>query len=398
MFPQPLRLLLLLSAAWAGGVLNAQSYTPGQSYLSDNGYIEYLAGELPLILAAPHGGELSPAGLPDRDCPDCVYVNDANTQDLARRIYAAIYARTGCYPHVIINRLSRRKLDANRDLPEAADGIPAAAEAWYDFHGFIDYAKAAATTNTDRALFIDLHGHGHVVQRLELGYLLFGSELRQPDAQLNSETFIGYSSIRQLAQDNLGARSHAQLIRGAESLGQLMADRGYRSVPSADEPAPTAEEAYFSGGYNTDRHGSRLGGFVDAIQIECNMAGVRDTPTHRQAFADSLAAGLEAYLQTHYFETFGQGFCTPTATADLPEAGSVALLEAFPNPAHDWVRLNIHEAATDRAWIGIYAPDGRLVQRLPAADTDWTPPGPGSYVIVLWEGARPLRRQWIVAR
>ncbi|NNM05492.1 MAG: hypothetical protein HKO65_10345, partial [Gemmatimonadetes bacterium] len=39
---------------------------PGESYLGRNGYTEYLPGEVPLILSAPHGGDLRPAETPDR--------------------------------------------------------------------------------------------------------------------------------------------------------------------------------------------------------------------------------------------------------------------------------------------------------------------------------------------
>lgn len=42
------------------------SYVAGQSYFGRNGYIEYVAGNAPVILTAPHGGSLTPTGIPDR--------------------------------------------------------------------------------------------------------------------------------------------------------------------------------------------------------------------------------------------------------------------------------------------------------------------------------------------
>jgi len=53
-------------------------------------------------------------------------------------------------------------------------------------------------------------------------------------------------------------------------------------------------------GYNTERHGSRTGGAVDAIQIEAHNAGVRDTPAARTAFAEALVTALLLYLEDHY--------------------------------------------------------------------------------------------------
>ena len=43
----------------------------------------------------------------------------------------------------------------------------------------------------------------------------------------------------------------------------------------------TSGDSYFTGGYNTVRHGSRDGGATDAIQMECYFAGLRDTAENR---------------------------------------------------------------------------------------------------------------------
>lgn len=150
--------LFLLGWAVSTAVV-AQPYIPGQAYFGANNYIEYLAGNLPLIISVPHGGILLPAGIPDRDCDGCSYARDINTQELARAVYEAVHDQTGCWPHVIINRLHRRKLDANRDLPEAADGNPQAELAWTEFHQYIDAAKEATQLQFNKGFYIDLHGH-----------------------------------------------------------------------------------------------------------------------------------------------------------------------------------------------------------------------------------------------
>jgi len=89
-------------------------------------------------------------------------------------------------------------------------------------------------------------------------------------------------------------------VRGARALGTRLAAAGYPSVPSAGERSPNEGDAYFSGGYNTERHGSRAGGAVDAVQLECNYAGVRDTPAGRAAFAEAFVSALLAFLDDHY--------------------------------------------------------------------------------------------------
>lgn len=273
----------------------------GQTYTDENGWIEYVPGNAPLVIIAPHGGSLTPSALPDRVCAGCVTVNDANTQDLAREIAAAFEKRTGTRPHLIINRLSRRKFDANRDMGEATGGTIALQKPWTWLHAAIDSAKSSVERRSARGLVIDLHGHAHAVERLELGYLLGDAELRQSDAALTSSSTMLRSSIAKLSTDSRSATDRGvALLRGPQSLGTLLATAGYPSVPSSQDPAPKVGEEYFDGGFNTQRHGSVQGGALDAIQIECNFAGVRDAPDTRAAFAAALSGALVTYFDRHY--------------------------------------------------------------------------------------------------
>src|SRR5687768_8119397 len=98
-------------------------YTPGQSYFGRNNYVEYIAGNAPVIFTAPHGGTLNPAEIPDRTSSACggsaTTTTDLNTIDLVRSMQQKYFARFGKYPHVVITHVSPRKLDANRSNPEA---------------------------------------------------------------------------------------------------------------------------------------------------------------------------------------------------------------------------------------------------------------------------------------
>lgn len=324
----------IISIGWFAAALTAtaQSYKPGQSYFGIKDYIEYIAGNLPLIISVPHGGYLTPTDIPDRDCSGCSYLRDSNTQELAREMAQALYAHTGCWPHVIINRLHRRKLDANRDLPEAADGDPQAAVAWEEFHAYTDVAKQAATSQFQKGLYIDLHGHAHSIQRLELGYLLTASQLRQTDDSLNTTTLKARSSIRNLASNNLGQHKHAQLLRDVGSLGDLMMQRGYPAVPSSADPYPEETEPYFNGGYNTARHSSLSGGSIDGLQIECHWDGFRDNMTNIARSADSLSTAIIQYFRLHYFGPLADELCGSVTIPPDPNPVEEPTLEVFPNP------------------------------------------------------------------
>ncbi len=316
----------------------AQNFTPGQSYFGNKNYVEYIAGNFPIILSAPHGGLLIPAEIPDRDCPGCVYVTDFNTQELARALSQAVFEQTGCYPYVILNRLHRRKMDANRDLPEAADGDTTAGRAWSEFQDFIETAKNSVFFQFGKGFYVDLHGHAHTEQRLELGYLLTKTELQLPADTLNLPKWAAETSIRNLVLNNAGGRSHAELLRGETSLGNLLAVRGYPATPSFPDPFPEGAEPYFNGGYNTARHGSFLGGKIDGVQIECNGEGVRNNLSQVNRFADSLAVGLVEYLKLHYFGNLPALVCKPSG--DDLIGGAMPEIEIFPNPFCRSFRVN----------------------------------------------------------
>ncbi len=270
-----------------------RAFTEGASYFGRRDYVEYVVGTLPIVISAPHGGDVEPPEIGLRTYG--VTGQDRRTLETAREIRTALEDRLGGTPHVVLNRLHRNRLDANREVMEAAQGNPFSEYAWSEYHEFIDSAKARAVPLGGRALFIDLHGHGHVEQRIELGYLLSAADLNGSDAALDE--LAKKSSIRGLAAGT-GERFSA-LIRGPRSLGAELVARGVRAVPGPAEPGPGAEP-YFTGGYNTVRHGSRDGGPVDAVQFELNWNGIRETSEDRNAFADALAGVLQSYLAEYY--------------------------------------------------------------------------------------------------
>src|SRR4029079_7441637 len=99
--------LLFLASVCAVGA--AEDYHAGKTYYGRKGYIEYIAGHLPFILSAPHGGRERPDELPDRE--QGTFAFDTNTQELARTIANELQTRTGHCPHVIICRVHRKTRD-----------------------------------------------------------------------------------------------------------------------------------------------------------------------------------------------------------------------------------------------------------------------------------------------
>ncbi|XP_053328890.1 uncharacterized protein LOC128502946 [Spea bombifrons] len=290
--------------------INAQDVIFGQ-----NKYTEYQVGNMSLILTVPHGGSLTPSTIPARDagCWDkvaktCFYthncptgavkdstnckvstVKDLYTLETTLTLAKEICTLTGGYcPHVVINHLARSRLDANRDKEEAAFGVSQADQAWDEFMNFIGIAKSRMS----RGLLIDIHGHGHPEQWIELGYLI-------SKANLDSGTFSAsdtsiYSMSKQLPDVPFGT-----LLRGSRSLGRFIEaqNNNYACVPSPTNPGPNGGN-YFSGGYITSTHGSKLRGEVDAIQIELPK-WIRES-SERPRFGVALAKAITNFYQLSF--------------------------------------------------------------------------------------------------
>jgi len=292
-----LRRVLLLSGAQALAVwAMAIAPDPGAIAFGTEKYVEYDAGDLPLVITTPHGGRLRPESLPNR--VDGVTGSDLDTLELARAIAGEFATRTGHRVHLVASHLHRSKLDPNREITEAAQGNAAAERAWREYHAFITEATAAAAARHGFAFLLDLHGHGHPIPRIELGYTLSQDQLGQSDAAFDASGLIARSTLRDL-HARLGG-SAAQLLRGQGSLGDLFAARGMRAVPSPEEPAP-GESPFFAGAYTIQFHAAEpTTTKVDGVQIETYRQGLRDTAENRARFAAVVAEVFTVFLHERY--------------------------------------------------------------------------------------------------
>lgn len=288
--------ILLVLAGEIPGAESAEK-TPGQSYFGTDNYVEYIAGDLPIVLTSPHGGRLKPEVIPNRT--EGVTEADSNTQELARAIADEFFRRTGHRPHLIASHLHRSKLDPNREIKEAAQGSPIAERAWQEFHASIKGALAAAVAKHGFAFLVDIHGHAHPIARIELGYALDAKQLNPSDKVFDDSQVIGLTGFRDLAA-RLGG-SPAALIRGPGSLGDLFESRGIRAVPSPKEPTPGDKNPFFSGGYIVRQHAAAADTpKVDGLQIETYRVGLRDTAANRTHFAQVAAEALTVFVEAHY--------------------------------------------------------------------------------------------------
>lgn len=314
----------------------SQTQCFSQTLYGTNNYVEYQVGNLPIVISVPHGGDLSPTSIPTRICNNPETVTDSFTIETAEQIKAALFLATGCYPHVIICNLKRTKLDCNRNLADGACDNSQAMTAWNEYHNFITMAQNAANSQyNNKILFVDLHGHGHTIQRIELGYLLSASDLELSETTLNSTAYINQSSIKNLVLNNRNNYTHTQLLRGPSSFGTLLTNLGFPAVPSQQIPYPGATASYFSGGYTTASHTCFDPTITtNGFQMELNYDGVRNSNSNRILFADKFKNAVLEYLNTHTNVVLGN--CASLSTDENKESELIF----YPNPVNDVLNLS----------------------------------------------------------
>ena len=229
-------------------IAQPSNYVPGKSYFGRNRYIEYIAGDLPIIISVPHGGKFKPDEIPDRKYG--VLLSDLYTISIAQRISAQFYQATNRTPHLIICHLKRTKIDCNRDITEGTQENKWAEAAWREFQEYIEIAKQTSLEKYSRAFLIDLHGHSHSTERLEIGYLLSEKQLMKNEKDLKMLRYK--SSIRFISE--YSNKDFLEILRGKSSLGGLMEERGFLTVPAPSLLHPGENNLYFFGAFNLMRH------------------------------------------------------------------------------------------------------------------------------------------------
>ncbi|PLY10082.1 MAG: hypothetical protein C0626_06375 [Arcobacter sp.] len=260
---------------------------------TNSNYVKYLQGTLPIIISAPHGGTIQPDNIPNRTYGK--KGRDRNTNLLAQDIALEFHKQTGKYPYIIILELARKKLDANREIKEAAQENQEAIKIYNTFHSTIQNSIEEVNQKFKQGLYIDLHGHSHPNNYIEFGYLLSNDILKLPNSEIKK--YQDVSSIKNLS--NISKESFIEQLKGKNSLSGIMSKKGYKTIPSKNIPY-ALDDKYFKGAYNTKRYGSYYGGNINGVQIELPRVGFRDTEENRKKFAKDLVKSIIEFMMTHY--------------------------------------------------------------------------------------------------
>ncbi len=272
--------------------VSAQAQTAFKSTFDENNWFEYIEGNIPLVISVPHGGKIRTDSLPTRTCNGAIVTVDMYTIELAKEIQTYFVKNYKVSPYIVISHLARKHVDQNRDLDRSATcGNEKLHYAWYDYHNLIDTAISKANKLGKGVMFIDLHGHAHPKQRMELGYHLKAEELLAINEGGNGGK---KHSLNNLLSLNTKLNIN-DLLFGENAFGTLLHDRYVASVPSKQDVAPLKDDAFFSTGPNTRRYTSSNYPNVFGLQLECNRE-VRFEKGKRTIAAKAIAESVKEYL------------------------------------------------------------------------------------------------------
>lgn len=235
------------------------------------------AGELPVILVAPHGGLGEIPGCWERNPVGTRFVNrpDTATDRLALAIAEELQQLTGKRPHLVIARFHRKYIDANRRADQAYD-YSTCALAYEAYHDAIRHQINALRMRHPAAMLFDVHG-----QSAYRDSILRGTR--------HGET------VRALLD-----RAGAAAVTGPDSVFGRLAAMGYAIVPGNDSaPTDRVEARNYAGGYTVDIYGSHRPGGIDAMQLEFGR-DLREPATLERTAKDTaraIAAFYERFLR-----------------------------------------------------------------------------------------------------
>ena len=275
-------------------------YTPGELVSDGQGYVQYRVGNTPIIITVPHDGTLVPSTMADRtgDTERAV-----NTRKVAEQFAVFFNANSnGLFPHIIYNNVSRTKLDPDLNVTDGAQGNSYSTLSYGTYHSYLQTAIDSVETHFDAGVLLNLVGHDHSVQQVELGYLLSADNLNLSDTALNA--YNSQSSVNHMA--SISAASFAEIIRGYSSFGNLLFASSYNGytfnvIPTLDNPSP-GTNPYLSGGYTLETYGSSNGGKINAIEVATPYSGFRDNANAYRA----VGVVLENAVKGFYQEQIGQ--------------------------------------------------------------------------------------------
>ena len=231
-------------------------------------------GDLPVVISAPHGGNLEIPGVPPRKGEGLEagpagfrVVRDGGTEELALEVARQLAERMKGRPSFVISRVHRRYVDFNRP-PEIAVEHAQARVIYDQYHTAVADAVRTIREKHGFGLLIDIHGQGSSAETAYRG-------------TSNGLTVTGL-------RKQFGEEFHS----GENSLLALLKKRDWKVHP---DPFDGKEQSGFTGGHIVRSYGSHRSDGIDAIQLELGGNYRKTAVRERIAreLADAIAESIE---------------------------------------------------------------------------------------------------------
>ena len=260
------------------------------------------AGNLPILLTAPHGGLDGVSGVAMRSRGTTA--TDARTIELTEALATQLQKALGAQPYVVAARFSRKYIDANRAEAEAFDS-PEAKPAYDTYHDRIRlFIREIRQRFPQGALLLDIHGQ-------------------------SDDPSVVHRGTRNGTTAAALVRTHgpAALI-GTNSIFGALQGKGYKVFPPNTPIGDPPEDRRFNGGYTVHTYGSGNADGIDAIQIEIGRNLRTDS-----SFVAALGEAIIVFYRSYLVATAPARSMVPTRRCRGLSKAALRLL--FPAPDHD---------------------------------------------------------------
>lgn len=231
-------------------------------------------GDLPVVISAPHGGNLEIPGVPPREGDGLEggpagfrVVRDGGTEELALEVARQLSERMKGRPSFVISRVHRRYVDFNRP-PEIAVEHAQARVVYDQYHTAVADAVRTIREKHVFGLLIDIHGQGSSAEAVYRG-------------TSNGLTVTGL-------RKQFGEEFHV----GENSLLALLKKRNWKVHP---DPFDGKEQSGFTGGHIVRTYGSHQSDGIDAIQLE--LGGNYRKAAVREQIAREMADAIAEHIE-----------------------------------------------------------------------------------------------------
>lgn len=230
-----------------------------------------IAGNLPVIITAPHGGQCRILGVRPRTSGQ--KDRDDHTLEFAEALARHFAKSYGLQLYVVAARFHRKYVDANRPESCAYENIRAR-PVYLAYHNHIrEFVTLVRNTFQQGGLLLDIHGQGIDAKTIYRG------------------TNDGLTVTNLVRQHGLIA------LGGKGSVLAILEGKGHRVYPSNTHPRkPPPEDSRFSGGYTVRTYGSHELNGIDAIQLELGI-DLRTMPRFVYDLAEAIMTFHETYLR-----------------------------------------------------------------------------------------------------